>query len=128
MKKTTKKNLFDILSIIIIILLIASVLFEFYPMLNNDNITLHEVKNSLIVPGMLLLLHTIIKAIGGELLWLSNTVESLEGLPLILLILLIILGVTYSISKDKMYFDFAKVIFGSLAGALAQKKISSKKE
>ena len=128
MKKTTKKNLFDILSIIIIILLIISVLFELYPMLNNDNITLHEVKNSLIVPSILLLLHTIIKAIGGELLWLSNTLESLEGLPLILLILLIILGVTYSISKDKMYIDFAKVIFGSFAGAFAQKKISFKKE
>jgi len=109
-------------------LLVASVIIEVYPLTGDPDITLQEIKNSLVVPSILVLLYTVIQIASGELVWLSNTFSSLDGLPLVLLTLLLGIGLAYSISKDKVYFDFAKIVFGSFAGAFAQKKISSKKE
>jgi len=128
MTKPTKKNIFDILIFGAILLFILAFLISYYPLINDKEITISIIEKKSILPAIFLLLIIIIKVIAGEFIWLTNAFNGLDGLPLFLLAILIILIIIYAFDKDKEYLVFAKYLVDSFIGAFTQQTISTNKK
>lgn len=119
-----KETIYRFLSVFLVITAVAVLLYEIVPLLRG-HITEQQIYDVLTIPGLLLLSSVVIKAmIPGEMVYIADLLHQLNGLPIVLLVLsLIVLAVYMKIGKES-YFDVFKFIFGSFIGSYIQKNTS----
>lgn len=122
----TKDTIYKYLSTFLVITAVAVLIYEVLPLLRS-HITKQQFYDVLKIPGLLLIGSVVIKAmIPGEIPYISNVFHLLEGLPIVLLVLSIIILVVYMKIEKESYFDVFKFIFGSFVGSVIQKNTSRK--
>lgn len=119
-----KETIYRFLSVFLVITAVAVLLYEIVPLLRG-HITEQQIYDVLTIPVLLLLSSVVIKAmIPGEMSYVADLLNQLNGLPIVLLVLsLIVLAVYMKIGKES-YFDVFKFIFGSFIGSYIQKNTS----
>lgn len=122
--KMEKGTIYKFLAITLLILSIALLLYEMFPLIHGD-VTEDKVLNGLKIPSVLFVIHLVMKAmIPGQYPFISDVLQQLNGMPIILLVLSLIILFVYIKTEKAEYYDVFKYIFGSFIGSFIQKSTS----
>jgi len=119
-----KGTIYKFLAMLLLLLSIAILLYELFPLIRGE-ITESQILNGVKIPGVLFICHLLLKVmIPGEYPYLADIFQQLNGMPIILLALSLVVLLVYLKSDNNTYYDLFKFIFGSFIGSFIQKNTS----
>ncbi len=119
-----KGTIYKFLAVFLLLISIGLLLYEMFPLIHGE-VTEEKVFNALKLPGVLFVAHLVLKLmVPGEYPYIENIFQQLNGMPIILLVLSLIILFVYLKSDKELYFDVFKYIFGIFTGSLIPKSVS----
>ncbi len=119
-----KDTVLKYLSLFLIVAAVSVLIYEVLPLLRSP-ITKQQIIDAIKIPCVLIIGSVVIKVMTpGEIPYLSDLFNQLNGLPVMLLGLSLIILAVYIKTEKENYFDVFKLIFSSFVGSFIQKNAS----